>query len=411
MAQTRREFLRCAAGLGGLLLAGAAGPVEPRHTAATGRSALAFFASQQSPDGAWRSDRYAAFRDGDALTPLVLWAAQSVPAALGFGAVLGHGLRWLERLTDVQSRRTEPWTELRYPLFTASYAAQVLAVAGDQGRAGVWADLIERLRTTTALGWPADDPACGAWSDAPVPPRYTQPVPDMLAPNISATALAAQALLAAGRPASAQTARPFIEQCQNFSSSPPNDLDDGGFFFAIDDPIRNKAGVAGRDGAGRQRFHSYGSATCDGLLALHACGVPHDQPRVHAGLEWLRRHTEGLTHGGAWSAGRGPARESLVYYHAQALAAVLGTLKQDVDWADRCRRALAADLSARKSAAGSWQGRAPDSCEDEPLLASAFALRALAHSVYRFALSSAPAPRKAILGAGFGVSAVSGAGV
>ena len=60
----------------------------------------------------------------------------------------------------------------------------------------------------------------------------------MLAPNISATALAAQALCAAGRPEGAQAARPFIDQCQNFRSSPVSDFDDGGFFFAADDPIR-----------------------------------------------------------------------------------------------------------------------------------------------------------------------------
>lgn len=377
MTPTRREFLRCAAGLGGWLVMGAARPVVPRHIAAC-RAALSFFAGRQAADGAWRSERHAAFREGDALTPVVLWAAQTAPGALGFDAAMGRGLRWLERLTDEQARRGEPWQELRYPLFTASYAAQILARVGDDRRARMWAEVIERFRVSAELGWPADDPACGAWGDAPAPPRYAKPVPDMLAPNISATALAVQALCVAGRPERVPAARPFVERCQNFAPSAAGEFDDGGFFFAMDDPIRNKAGVAGRDVAGRERYRSYGSATCDGLLALRACGVRDDHPRMRAGLEWVRRESEGLRHAGVWPAGREQARESLVYYHAQALATVLAKLTPRPQWAEDSHCKLRADLIARQSPEGSWQGTAPDSGEDEPLLATAFALRALA---------------------------------
>jgi hypothetical protein len=376
MAQTRREFLRCAAGLGGLLLAGSAAPAAPRHTAAV-RAALGFFAGRQSPDGAWRSSRYAAFRDGDALTPVVLWAMQAVPSSMS-DEVFARGLRWLERLTDTQSRRAEPWAELRYPLFTASYAAQVLAAVGDWSRAAGWADLLERLRTSPALGWPVADPGCGAWSDAPAPPRYSAPVPDMVAPNISATALAAQALAAAGRRASAFVARPFAESCQNFGNAPDDPFDDGGFFFASDDPIRNKAGSAGRDAAGRRRFLSYGSATCDGILALRACGVRSDHPRRRAAVEWLRRESAGAQHAGVWSPGRDAARESLVFYHAQALATVLADLAATEPWAAEQQQLLRGGIAARQAPDGSWQGAAPESCEDETLLATAFAVRALA---------------------------------
>jgi hypothetical protein len=175
-----------------------------------------------------------------------------------------------------------------------------------------------------------------------------------------------------------QAARSFIERCQNFGLSPASEFDDGGFFFAIDDPVRNKAGVAGRDAAGRERYRSYGSATCDGLLALRACGLRDDHPRMHAGLEWLRRQNRGLAHSGVWSAGREQARESLVFYHAQALATILARSDPMPHWAEDYRRGLRAGLTARQSRDGSWQGAAPDSCEDEPLLATAFALRALA---------------------------------
>ena len=376
MKQTRRDFLRGAVGWGGLLLAGslklaAVRSVEPM------RRARAYFAARQSADGAWRSGRYAAFRDGDVLTPVVLWAMQPAPAGSANDDAWARGLQWLRDFTDAQGSREEPWAGLHYPLFTASYAAQVLARCGDQERAAAWVRIIERLRTSARLGWPAGDPMCGAWSDASTPPSYVAPVPDMLAPNISATALALGALAATGCAERGVTARPFIERCQNFSENRPDAFDDGGFFFAIDDPIRNKAGSAGQDAAGRARFHSYGSATCDGVLALRACGLPREHPRIRAAAEWLRFRGDGLAHAGDWPVNRAEARASLAFYQGQALAAVLVDLEQHDQRLKALRGSLASTLTAAQGADGSWRGLAPDSCEDEPLLASAFALRAL----------------------------------
>lgn len=361
-------------GWGGLLVAGS---LELRAVRAAEpiRRAHRYLAARQSADGAWRSGRYAAFREGDVLTPVVLWAMQTGRGENGADAVFAHGLAWLRALTDRCCGEESPWPALRYPLFTASYATQVFARSGDHARASAWAKIVEVLRTREVLGWPAGDPMCGAWSDASTPPQYVTPVPDMLAPNISATALAAVALRAAG--GDPQSALPFIERCQNFSEGEPTKFDDGGFFFALDDPIRNKAGRAGRDGRGRERFHSYGSATCDGYLALRACGLPPEHPRVEAAVDWLRDNSEGLSHGGTWLPGREEARVSLAFYHSQALAAVLRDIPQSTDWIRRLRSSLSSELIARQSDEGSWQGLAPDSCEDEPLLASAFALRTL----------------------------------
>jgi hypothetical protein len=404
--KTRREFLRGAIGWGGLLLAGVLESREVRPAEPLGR-AHCYLAARQSPDGAWRSGRYAAFRDGDALTPVVLWAVMPEAAFPGrskycgrseggspddwFGRdaqtggrdahstrdLFARGMDWLRDFTDALRDRDDPWLALRYPLFTASYSAQVLARSGDADRAAVWVKIIRALRTSGGLGWPAHDPMCGAWSDASRPPRYVSPVPDMLAPNISATALAVTALASAGCADESLTARLFLEQCQNFAEAHPTEFDDGGFFFALDDPIRNKAGRAGSDGSGRVRFRSYGSATGDGWLALRACGWAREHPRLRAAAEWLRDHCDGITPGGDWPAGRAEARASLAYYESQALAAVLADLPPADGWGRTLRETLIHGLLEAQSDDGSWQGLAPDSCEDEPLLASAFAVRAL----------------------------------
>ena len=390
MKQTRREFLRGAVGWGGLLLAGSLELAVARRAEPL-RRAHRYLAMLQSADGAWRAGSHAAFRGGDALTPVVLWAMQrgsrsgfqqlsssnEKPAARSTRASFELGWKWLCDLTDRLRDRDEPWSELSYPLFTASYSAQVFARCGDSDRAGTWVKIIRSLRTGEELGWPADSPMCGAWSDASRPPRYVSPVPDMLAPNISATALAASALAVAGCAAVASTARRFIEHCQNFAEESPTPFDDGGFFFALDDPIRNKAGSAGRDPHGPERFRSYGSATCDGWLAWRALGVSTAHPRLRAATAWLRNHLEGFDSAGDWPASRAEARASLAFYLAQALATVLVDLPAHDQWSHTLRKKLLDILLARQGDDGSWQGLAPDSCEDEPLLASAFAVRAL----------------------------------
>jgi hypothetical protein len=75
--------------------------------------------------------------------------------------------------------------------------------------------------------------------------------------------------------------------------------------------------------------------------------------------------------------GRAEARASLAYYQTQALATVLADLPSADQWAQTLRERLLSSLLAGQAHDGSWQGLAPDSCEDEPLLATAFAARAL----------------------------------
>jgi hypothetical protein len=374
----RREFLRRACVLTGLALCGCSAARTNLAREAL-QSAIAFVVSKQSADGAWRSTKYAAFRDGDALTPLVLWALQysADPSA---ATAIARGGEWLRRLTNERAWWTEPWTGLNYPLFTFAYSAQFFATMGDSGRADLCAYFVELLRIRESLGWPAGDPACGAWSDSPMPPELPKgvhPPPDMIAPNISATVLALQALTAAGRKADCRAALPFVEKCQNYSPDAADPFSDGGFFFAIGDPIRNKAGIAGSDAEGQQRFRSYGSATCDGLLALQRCGLPDNDPRQLAAVVWLTRNVQGMEHGGAWPRTRLSARESLTFYFAQSLAEVIATSPAHHSPLVNESRSLALGLCARQEANGSWVGEAPESCEDDAIVATAFAIRTL----------------------------------
>jgi hypothetical protein len=101
---------------------------------------------------------------------------------------------------------------------------------------------------------------------------------------------------------------------------------------------------------------------------------------MRAAFEWLRRHAAGARHSGDWPAERSDERESLRYYHAQAFAAVLAlaaALPEYNAWANKQRCALTIDLIAAQRSDGAWSGACPHSFEDDPLVATAFAVRAL----------------------------------
>lgn len=337
-----------------------------------------FLCQTQDRDGAWRSSHYGFFRGGDALTPLALTALLDSAQTPTVQQAMRSGGVWMDQFTDRIATLKEPWTELRYPLFTASYAARYYARLADPVRAKIWADLIIALQHSAQLGWAKDDPRHGAWSDTSMPPRKPagEAVPDMVNPNISATAMAVLGLISAGRIEEARNAVPFIEKCQNWRADHREAaFDDGGFFFALEDPARNKAGVAGKDARGRERYRSYGSATCDGVLALLALGKSADDPRVDAALRWLRGFPAGLPHPAQWPADRADSGRALLYYYAQALAEVLRRQGGQA-WTLKSRRNLWRGLNQEQGTEGSWSNADAESCEDDPIVATAFALHA-----------------------------------
>lgn len=382
-ATTRRRFARSlACGLAPVFF-----PVRLRsQTAAideTQSSAVRFLVGAQSGDGAWRSTVRGVFRDGDALTPLVLRALCELPEPLQPRDAIKRGSRWMRELAGRVQSRSDSANGLRYPLFTACHATRLGHGAGP---ADLWTNLLQRLQFSAELGWPESDARRGGWSDAMEPVRFTgaTELADLNNPNLSATACALDGLAGEAHREVRRGALGFVVHCQNYRSGAGHDdtLDDGGFFFALDDPVRNKAGCAGLDADDHRRFRSYGSATCDGLLCLAACGLPPDHPRIQAAVGWLRHHAGDSPHPGNWPPGRQTASAGLDFYFAQAWARTLRVIQRSLPafrpWSGEMTAQLRASLLARQNADGSWVNPVPESFEDDPLLTTAFALRALA---------------------------------
>lgn len=187
-------------------------------------------------------------------------------------------------------------------------------------------------------------------------------------PTVSTTRLTLEALRASGKldDKTRDAALKFLTRCQNTKG-------DGGFFFApLPDHPLNKAGWREAGAA-----HSYGSATADGLLALLACGVPLDDDRVRAATGWLQQHraievVPGFTGAETQTA---TAEVGLRFYYYAALASVIHQTP-GIDWSKR-REALLGALLRLQATDGSWRNPVASMREDDPLVATPFAILAI----------------------------------
>jgi squalene-hopene/tetraprenyl-beta-curcumene cyclase len=154
--------------------------------------------------------------------------------------------------------------------------------------------------------------------------------------------------------------------------------------------LQNKAGVAGEDRHGRERFHSYGTMTADGLRALLRCGLDADDPRVQAARRWLERNFSATDNPGQWEDDRAVLQNATYYYWTWSVShALMGldlqqvkTDQGQVRWAE----VLADEVLGRQKRDGAWVNRDIDGREDCPLVATPWAAATLA--VCRYVLTS-----------------------
>jgi hypothetical protein len=289
----------------------------------------AFLAGLQEDDGAIRTSTYAVFRDGWSLTPLAMAALRFTP---GQEEAYARGVDFVATLAGA-----EP-AGVRYPLYAEALGAIVLNAPGNQRHLGARDALLARLRARQRAdgGW-------GYFDDAS---------------NLSATVFAVGAIALAGAapddPALA-AARRFAGRCQ---------AADGGFFFSPDLADGNKAGLG----------VAYGSMTADGVRVLLRTGAPLDEPALAAGAAWLRARFDPARNPGDFPRNAELRRASAYYYWAWSSAHALRALGGDPGWAT----ALAAELLSRQGADGAWRNTAGEMREDDPVVATSFAIAALA---------------------------------
>ena len=192
--------------------------------------------------------------------------------------------------------------------------------------------------------------------------------------NISVGAVVSEALArqeSAGAQTALQNYRQWLSKCQNSST-------DGGFFFHTDTANDgNKAGWAmDGDRADSARPLSYGSATADGLRGLKACGVDPQSAPFQAAVDWIRTHADVDRVPGFQSSQDKSWADGLLFYYWFTLAKSVALLPGDVRM--QIAGKIRGELLRRQTVDGYWQNDSARMREDDPLIATSFAIVALA---------------------------------
>ena len=313
------------------------------------RRGAGYLWSRQGSSGGWHSETYGLLRSGQSLTPLI------VNALLDAGASpddlrIQRAVAFLAR--NVSADGAVGLSGDDYPC----YATALTLRAFIRTRNPLAAGLINWLRTqqmSPENGWAPRHEAFGAWGIGGAP----RVAPDPGHIDLSMTRHVLEALAEAGVPAADPAmgnALVFVNRCQN---------NDGGFFFSTVETGANKAGETASG------FASYATTTADGLLSQIAAGGVGIRPAVR----WLQTHDHAELPAGFDSIARKRYAEGLRYYYADAATRAFRAagLKRETPFAAALVRAQRIN--------GSWQNTEPLVKEDDPLIATAFAVSALAN--------------------------------
>jgi hypothetical protein len=325
--------------------------------------------TQQAEDGGWHSHTYGLLRSGQSLTPFVLEALLEIP-----DDVYPRPTARVDRAIAFIRRNTQPDGALGmmdptipdYPNYSTALAVSALSRARRPGWEEQIAPMVAYLRKqqfTEQNGWQRKDPAYGAWGMGGIPrtPPNTGHV------DLSMTRHVIEALRAAGMQASdpaIERAGVFVERCQNLDTGHATDVD-GGFFFSTTEFETNKAGHDGK------RFRSYGTTTADGALVLLATGRLPGDPHVLAARQWLTSHHRDMEVPGFTGAAYHRWPRGLAFYYAAASAQAFRALQVKMG------PSVVDGLKQTQRADGSWVNPENLVKEDDPLIATPFAVRAM----------------------------------
>jgi hypothetical protein len=347
---------------------------------------LDWLRSQQSDQGSWHSSTYGQMRPGAGNTALIVYALSSLDgeARDRFGKDrLQLAIQFLLSSLDAQGFVRSSGEATDYPTYSTALTLLALKRLDDSSfvkeRSRLVAYLIKSQRSEQQ-SFNIYDPQYGAWDQTGGRDAATQISPQV---DIAITAIVLEALqgeVGVDRSVFAR-AEVFLNRCQNLKKSAANsgqlhaDVDGGFFFTTLAGDPRNKAGVVtSHDGLERPR--SYSTATIDGMRALIACGVSDDDERVRRGSQWLTEHAEFDVVPGfideeaqrTWAIG-------LRFYYWAGLAQVLPLMPDT--YRHQCRPELLQKLASLQRFDGSWENESHAMREDDPLIATAFAILTL----------------------------------
>jgi hypothetical protein len=319
--------------------------------------AMEWLWSRQADDGGWHSKTYGLLRSGQSLTPFVLDALLTTHSPFVLNQLLSipHQASKLDRAFEFLKRNTNSDGSLGlsdsaapdYPNYATGLAVRVAARL--KRDASQWISCLRAQQFTEENGWTRSDPAYGAWG---MGGERRRP-PEAGHVDLAMTRYVLEGLAAAGVSPSdpaMEKALVYLKSCQN---------PDGGFFFSTVNLDTNKAGDV------NGKYRSYGTTTCDGLLAMRAAGVAAIDTRIARAQAWLKQnHLEERAPGFDIEPARMGWSEGLRFYYAAAITRAMPELPV---------------ILPPQHDDGSFANTNNLVKEDDPVLATAFAVRVLCH--------------------------------
>jgi len=320
------------------------------------RSAAQYLWGQQADDGGFHSATYGLLRSGQSLTPFVLGGLLNVPEIVlpaPSGAV-DRALEFIKKHTNADGSLGQmDEAAADYPNYATALAVTAMVKTRRSGYQRDIAPMVAQLRAqqfSEENGWKREDAPYGAWGmGGPVhrPPNAGHV-------DLSMTRCVLEALRASGVPASdaaVTRALVYLERSQN---------GDGGFFFSTVNPEINKAGQT------NGRFASYGTATGDGMLALRGTGIPDTDERIVKAAKWLKDHHQPDRVPGFDVAPYRSWGSALRFYYAYVISRTMPDLTV---------------VLPPQGSDGSFRNSNNQVKENDPLIATTFALQVLTHQL------------------------------
>lgn len=333
---------------------------------------VAWLLKQQAADGGWHSQAYGQLKGGAAVTALVLDTLSQLPkeSITKHEPAIDRGFQFLR--AGFAKRRTIAATDgsLDFPTYGSALfltATTRLANKSDeiQKQTKLAREYLFGAQLLEPRGFAADHASYGGWDflgadDAQGITTGT---------NVSVVAHVLEAF-ATDKSAAAEksrvAAKGWLLRCQQA---------DGGFAFTPEPmSLNNKAEFADQ---ARTKPRSYGTATCDGIRGLLALDLTVDDANIKRAITWLSKNPalevvpgfEALPAETEW-------RRGLRFYYYYGLARILPQLPA----ADRPGRQQAIEriLLKEQQADGRWQNESDRMRENDPLIATSFAVSTLA---------------------------------
>ncbi|MFA7174765.1 MAG: hypothetical protein WC340_15410 [Kiritimatiellia bacterium] len=327
------------------------------------RSGVTWLKSAQKENGAWSDDRF------PALSALALWA--TVASQSGDATTIDQGVKYI-------TGAVQPDGGIYHAIpgqkggglsnYNTAICMMALHATGQRNLD----EIIRNARTFVASGQhTGGDLYKGGFGYD----RSTdRPYADLMNTHFAMEAMRRTQAVEDARPADQKRADlkwdealAFVEQLQSPAAAGAEQQ--GGFAYNPKDP---KAGTV-TNATGKVFLRAYGSMTYAGLLSMVYAKVPPNDPRVVSALDWAGKHwtleeNPGMGHQGLYFFYNVIAR-SLSASRRDALSGQAG----DISW----RKELVEKVIALQQQDGSWVNANGRFWENDPVLATSYAILAL----------------------------------